>query len=179
MLKVSKAFEVPFTKLRDDYIKGLLGDVVYRELVMLEGVECSEGAQQLASAAAAAKTKRAAGKALEVPTSTRYSSSVTDGRQIEPEDIREAPTGQFDDDSYVSAKSDTASVPVVSDKAEVEDPVQPGQADSDQQLQRDEQEAIDKNNILDSRLRGNKPKKGAMREPDDRELGLVEDEPEK
>lgn len=44
---------------------------------------------------------------------------------------------------------------------------------------RDEIEAIDEDNIIKSRLRDNKPKKGALREPDDRELGLVEDEMEK
>ncbi|KAI8947600.1 hypothetical protein F4801DRAFT_582236 [Xylaria longipes] len=43
-------FERPFLALRHEYMKGLLGDAVYRELVMLEGVRDSEGAKQLASA---------------------------------------------------------------------------------------------------------------------------------
>ncbi|KAI1199097.1 hypothetical protein F5X97DRAFT_342045 [Nemania serpens] len=110
---------------------------------------------------------------------SKSSRSETADRRTEPEDIREAPTGQVNDSSYVSAKSDAASVPVVSDEAAIEEHFKPGEADSDQQLRRDEIEAIDEDNIIKSRLRDNKPKKGALREPDDRELGLVEDEMEK
>ncbi|KAJ3568244.1 hypothetical protein NPX13_g6487 [Xylaria arbuscula] len=65
------AFERPFVELRNEYMKGLLGDVVYRELIMLEGIEGSKGAQQLASAAATAGTKRAADDTLDNLTSTK------------------------------------------------------------------------------------------------------------
>lgn len=65
---------------------------------------------------------------------SKYSWSETDDRRTEPEDIREAPTGQVNDNSYVSAKSDTASVPVIGDEAAIEDHVKPGEADSEQQL---------------------------------------------
>ncbi|KAI0402892.1 hypothetical protein F4802DRAFT_574226 [Xylaria palmicola] len=41
-------FEEYFRRLRCDYIKELLRDADYRELVMLEGVKLSEGAEQLA-----------------------------------------------------------------------------------------------------------------------------------
>lgn len=58
----------------------------------------------------------------------------TDDRRTEPEDIQEAPTGQVNDNSYLSAKGDNASVPVVSDEADIEDPIEAGEADSDQQL---------------------------------------------
>ncbi|KAI1308254.1 hypothetical protein F5Y03DRAFT_350483 [Xylaria venustula] len=52
-------FEKPFEDLRHEYLKELLGDVNYRELVMLEGVKESEGSKQLASAIDTAGTKRA------------------------------------------------------------------------------------------------------------------------
>ncbi|KAI0431895.1 hypothetical protein F5Y09DRAFT_354423 [Xylaria sp. FL1042] len=100
----------------------------------------------------------------------------TDDRRGEPEDIREAPTGQLNDDSYATQNKNAESVPVVSDEASIEDPVRPGQADSNAQLDRDEREAINKTNIVESRLRGNEPRKGALREPSDSELGLAEDE---
>ncbi|GAW11906.1 hypothetical protein ANO14919_012590 [Xylariales sp. No.14919] len=43
------AFEAPFKELRFDYVKGLLGERDYRELVMLERVTFSEGANELAA----------------------------------------------------------------------------------------------------------------------------------
>ncbi|KAI1347443.1 hypothetical protein F5Y01DRAFT_295124 [Xylaria sp. FL0043] len=100
----------------------------------------------------------------------------TDDRSGEPEDIREAPTGQVNDDSYTTENKNTESVPVVSDEAAIEDPVRPEQADTNEQLDRDDREAIDESNILKDRLRGNEPKKGALREPSDEEMGLAEDE---
>ncbi|KAI0972310.1 hypothetical protein F4678DRAFT_460536 [Xylaria arbuscula] len=57
--KVTK-FEQPFTELRHEYLKELLGDADYRELVMLEGVKESEGSKQLATAIVTMGTKRAA-----------------------------------------------------------------------------------------------------------------------
>lgn len=45
---------------------------------------------------------------------------------------REAPPGQVNDPSYKT--SGTASVPVVDDDAQIDDPMQPGNADSDKQL---------------------------------------------
>ncbi|RYC63472.1 hypothetical protein CHU98_g2744 [Xylaria longipes] len=63
-------FERPFLALRHEYMKGLLGDAVYRELVMLEGVRDSEGAKQLASAAVTG-TKRGADETLENQTTVK------------------------------------------------------------------------------------------------------------
>jgi hypothetical protein len=45
---------------------------------------------------------------------------------------RECPPGQVSDPSYKTRG--TESVPVVDDEAPVDDPIKPGQADSDQQL---------------------------------------------
>ncbi|KAJ8126685.1 hypothetical protein O1611_g6952 [Lasiodiplodia mahajangana] len=100
----------------------------------------------------------------------------TDDRRGQPEDIQEAPTGQVNDDSYTTTKGNTESVPVVSDEAAIRDPVRPSAADSDKQLERDDQDAIDKQNVLKDRLRGNKPKPGELREPEDSELGLADEE---
>ena len=48
---------------------------------------------------------------------------------------REAPTGQINDPSYkTKGKAGTESVPVIDDDAPVEDPMRPGEADSDKQL---------------------------------------------
>ncbi|KAI1300594.1 hypothetical protein F5Y03DRAFT_397071 [Xylaria venustula] len=106
---------------------------------------------------------------------SKSSWSETDDRRGVPEDIREAPTGQVNDDSYVTEGRNAQPVPVVGDEASIEDPVRPEKADSDEQLSIDEEEAIDKKNIVKDRLRGNEPKKGAMREPSDAEMGLTEE----
>ncbi|KAI0970655.1 hypothetical protein F4678DRAFT_462356 [Xylaria arbuscula] len=106
---------------------------------------------------------------------SKSSWSETDDRHGVPEDIREAPPGQVSDDSYVTKGRNAEPVPVVGDEASIEDPVRPEKADSDEQLNIDEKEAIDKRNILKDRLRGNEPKKGGMREPSDREMGLTEE----
>ncbi|KAJ3577144.1 hypothetical protein NPX13_g3418 [Xylaria arbuscula] len=106
---------------------------------------------------------------------SKYSYSETDERRGQPEDIREAPTGEFNDNSYATERQAEA-VPVVGDEASIEDPIQPEEADSDQQLARDENDAIDKSNIVNDRLRSDKPPKGALREPADEEIGLAEDE---
>ncbi|KAI0550684.1 hypothetical protein F4679DRAFT_594591 [Xylaria curta] len=54
-------FERDIKMLRNDYMKGLFGEADYRELIMLERVQNSEGQKQLATAAADGK-KRKAGK---------------------------------------------------------------------------------------------------------------------
>lgn len=45
-----------------------------------------------------------------------------------------------------------------------------GGENSDEQLQKDDNEAIDKSNIIGERTRGGKPSKGAMAEPGDEEV---------
>ncbi|KAI1124822.1 hypothetical protein F5Y10DRAFT_21681 [Nemania abortiva] len=110
---------------------------------------------------------------------SKASQRETDDRRGEAEDIQEAPTGQVNDDSYTTSGGrggNTDSVPVVNDNTAVEDPIATDTADSDKQLERDEEEAIDKDNIIKDRLRDNKPKPGALREPSDSELGLAEEE---
>ncbi|KAI1818209.1 hypothetical protein GGS20DRAFT_345315 [Poronia punctata] len=77
----------------------------------------------------------------------------------------EAPSGKVADDSYVTKNEE---VPVVSDSAGVEDPIDDATADTDQQLERDEKEAIDKSNIIDDRTRGAKPTT-TYKEPGDEE----------
>ncbi|KAI1373474.1 hypothetical protein F4677DRAFT_216481 [Hypoxylon crocopeplum] len=84
----------------------------------------------------------------------------------------DAPEGQVSDESYATGKDD-ASIPVVKDDDAVEDPISLKEADSDKQLQRDEGEAIDKNNVLKERTRGEKPR-GSYEEPSDEDLGLIE-----
>ncbi|KAK5631101.1 hypothetical protein RRF57_006816 [Xylaria bambusicola] len=64
---------------------------------------------------------------------SKYSYAETDDRRGQPKDIREAPTGEFNDNSYASRQSNE-SVPVVGDQASVEDPIRPEEAGSDQQL---------------------------------------------
>ena len=102
----------------------------------------------------------------------------------------DAPDGQLHDDSYTTRQSDP--VPVQKDDANVEDPINPEQADSEEQLgafdigfsyrtaaaqselahytdyfaERDEKDAIDESNILDERTRGAKPA-GTYAEPPD------------
>ncbi|KAI0861751.1 hypothetical protein F4860DRAFT_524095 [Xylaria cubensis] len=51
-------FEKYFEALRNDYMKGLFGEDDYRQLIMLEKVQNSEGQKQLKVAAAAAKRKQ-------------------------------------------------------------------------------------------------------------------------
>ncbi|KAK6542292.1 hypothetical protein TWF694_006252 [Orbilia ellipsospora] len=62
---------------------------------------------------------------------------------------------------------DGYSVPVVRDN-DPESGVNPGREDSDEQLVRDDQDAIDESNILKERTRGAKPR-GEYREPGDDE----------
>ncbi|KAM0326953.1 hypothetical protein ACHAQA_006074 [Verticillium albo-atrum] len=71
------------------------------------------------------------------------------------------------DDEYVSREA-REPVAVQSDDAKVEDPIDENTADSDEQLARDDKEAIDRDNILDERTRSAKPT-GTYREPGDDE----------
>ncbi|KAB8233916.1 hypothetical protein ETB97_005301 [Aspergillus alliaceus] len=69
-------------------------------------------------------------------------------------------SGDFGDNSYAhETRSELKShIPVVRDEANLADPMQPPFSNSDQQLERDEREAIDRSNILGGeRLRHAKP----------------------
>ncbi|KAJ5909846.1 hypothetical protein N7504_004489 [Penicillium tannophilum] len=69
-------------------------------------------------------------------------------------------TGDFTDNSYANETNPSLrdQVPVQGDNAQIEDPMQPPYSNSDQQLEEDENEAIDKSNIMrGSRLRHAKP----------------------
>ncbi|KIW97525.1 uncharacterized protein Z519_01109 [Cladophialophora bantiana CBS 173.52] len=59
-------------------------------------------------------------------------------------------------------------IPVQSDDAPVEDPIDATKADSDEQLARDDAEVIDESNIINERTRG-ATKEGGYREPGDEE----------
>ena len=82
-----------------------------------------------------------------------------------PQDLANDTKGDDDYTSRVGQK--TAPVPVQSDADPVEDPVDPATADSDAQLEKDDNEAIDKSNIIDERTRGAKPASGQYAEPGD------------
>ncbi|KAI5927323.1 hypothetical protein F4810DRAFT_360710 [Camillea tinctor] len=86
------------------------------------------------------------------------------------------PSGEVADDSYVSRPGHKdEDVPVVSDQDRVEDPIDGAQADSDEQLDRDDRDAIDSSNIIGSRTRGAGPGDGGYREPGDEEGLPAED----
>ncbi|KAJ5911839.1 uncharacterized protein N7473_001142 [Penicillium subrubescens] len=57
-------------------------------------------------------------------------------------------------DDYVTNDQD---IPVQDDIQDVEDPIDEGMANSDQQLANDEKEAIDRSNIINERTRHAKP----------------------
>ncbi|KAJ6023490.1 hypothetical protein N7499_008886 [Penicillium canescens] len=69
-------------------------------------------------------------------------------------------TGTFTDNSYKENRSNLkGQVPVQGDNERYEDPIQPPYSNTDQQLEEDENEAIDKSNILrGDRLRHAKPR---------------------
>ncbi|KAI1097339.1 hypothetical protein F4804DRAFT_339295 [Jackrogersella minutella] len=82
--------------------------------------------------------------------------------------------GQVYDDSYTTkGRRDGGGIPVLKDDDNVEDPINSEEANSDKQLQRDEAEAIDKNNMLKEKTRGKQPR-GSYKEPTDEEFGLTE-----
>jgi len=73
------------------------------------------------------------------------------------------------DDSYVSRSGEKQdSIPVQSDSADVGGGINAATADSDEQLERDDNEAIDQSNVVEGRTRGAKPT-GKYTEPGDEE----------
>ncbi|KAI1803339.1 hypothetical protein F4811DRAFT_352435 [Daldinia bambusicola] len=86
-----------------------------------------------------------------------------------------APEGQVYDSSYVTERQkDNAAIPVLKDDENVEDPIDPPEADPDKQLARDEAKAVDKKNVLKERTRDEKPR-CSYTEPSDESLGLTEE----
>ncbi|RYP08403.1 hypothetical protein DL765_008802 [Monosporascus sp. GIB2] len=85
----------------------------------------------------------------------------------------EVPEGQVQGDSYaMGADKKGEPVPVISDDAKVEDPVDAKDADSNRQLESDEKEAIDESSIVEGNRE--KPPAGSLKEPSDEDFGLVE-----
>ncbi|OCL09178.1 hypothetical protein AOQ84DRAFT_388365 [Glonium stellatum] len=80
----------------------------------------------------------------------------------------DAPTGNVSDNDYAS-RTDQSQIPVQKDDAPVENPIDPATADSDETLVRDENEAIDQSNIIESHTRGATKKAGTYTEPGDEE----------
>ncbi|KAI9811299.1 MAG: hypothetical protein M1832_000913 [Thelocarpon impressellum] len=80
----------------------------------------------------------------------------------------DVPAGDSKEDGYVSRTGQKTHVPVQSDEEPVEDPIDPATADTDEQLNRDDNEAIDESNIIGDRTRGAGPR-GGYREPGDDE----------
>ncbi|KAK0637002.1 hypothetical protein B0T17DRAFT_651661 [Bombardia bombarda] len=90
-------------------------------------------------------------------------------RQQQQQQSGEAPTGEVHDNSYVSRPGHKHEpMQVVSDNERLNSGANPAAANSDAQLQRDENDAIDKSNIIDERLRGAEPSHG-YKEPGDEE----------
>ncbi|KAL8911627.1 MAG: hypothetical protein Q9171_003234 [Xanthocarpia ochracea] len=85
----------------------------------------------------------------------------------------DVPSGVKVDNDYAS-RTGQNQIPVQKDEAPVEDPIDPATADSDQALEQDDKEAIDKSNIVGGRTRGAKPS-GGYTEPGDEE-GLPQDD---
>ncbi|KAI2466886.1 hypothetical protein F4781DRAFT_334586 [Annulohypoxylon bovei var. microspora] len=85
----------------------------------------------------------------------------------------DAPEEQVYDDSYTTKGRNDGAIPVIKDDQSVEDPINPRDADSDKQLERDDAEAIDRGNVLKERTRGKQPE-GSYKEPTDEEIGLME-----
>lgn len=108
------------------------------------------------------------------------------------ENVNDAPTGEFQDNDYISRQGNkNEPLPVQSDGDHVEDPIDPDQADTDAQLgkylhlfmyihfpcaarltgqlERDDNEAIDKSNIMNERTRHAGKQAGTYREPGDEE----------
>ncbi|KAH3980799.1 hypothetical protein HBH70_064200 [Parastagonospora nodorum] len=76
------------------------------------------------------------------------------------------PSGTVADDDYKS-RTGQSEIPVQSDSAAIEATEYDNGGDSEQQLEKDENEAIDKTNILDERTRGATKKAGTYTEPGD------------
>ncbi|KAF5245478.1 hypothetical protein FANTH_7311 [Fusarium anthophilum] len=89
--------------------------------------------------------------------------------------LQDAPSAEFQDDSYVSRPGEKEQpIPVQSDSDRVEDPIDGEQADTDAQLERDDKDAIDESNIIEERTRGAAQPSGTYQEPGDEE-GLPND----
>ncbi|KAM6527195.1 hypothetical protein FSOLCH5_003266 [Fusarium solani] len=87
----------------------------------------------------------------------------------------DAPSGEFQENSYVSRPGEKAEpIPVQADSDTVEDPIDANNANADAQLERDDADAIDKSNIIDERTRGATKPGGTYKEPGDEE-GLPDD----
>ncbi|KAF1959879.1 hypothetical protein CC80DRAFT_467101 [Byssothecium circinans] len=83
-------------------------------------------------------------------------------------EYKDVPAGDAKDNDYVS-RTGQSEFPVQNDDAPVEGGYDGATADSDQQLERDEKDAIDQSNIIDSRTRGATKKTGTYAEPGDEE----------
>ncbi|KAI9758063.1 MAG: hypothetical protein M4579_003194 [Chaenotheca gracillima] len=96
-------------------------------------------------------------------------SSGADNQYEEQNDIvgGDVPGGDSADNDYAS-RTGQSQVPVQKDDAQVEDPIDADTADTDQQLARDDADAIDESNVVNERTRGAKPS-GGYREPGDTE----------
>ncbi|KAH9224529.1 hypothetical protein DL95DRAFT_378160, partial [Leptodontidium sp. 2 PMI_412] len=81
----------------------------------------------------------------------------------------DVPQGDVQNNDYVSRPGQKDSgIPVQSDDAPVESGIDAEVADSDKQLARDDNEAIDESNIIEEKTRHAKPT-GTYREPGDDE----------
>ncbi|KKY22861.1 hypothetical protein UCRPC4_g03061 [Phaeomoniella chlamydospora] len=76
---------------------------------------------------------------------------------------------QVDNDYVTDTTRDGGDLPVQSDDTPINDPIDAEKADSDETLAADENEAIDKSNILGERTRGAAQPAGTYREPGDEE----------
>ncbi|MCJ1439651.1 MAG: hypothetical protein MMC23_000131 [Stictis urceolatum] len=77
-------------------------------------------------------------------------------------------TGSVNDDSYATSRNET--IPVQKDSDAVEDPIQAPDSNSDAQLERDENDAIDQSNVMGQRTRGAKPGGSYSEGPDEDDL---------
>ncbi|EXJ82968.1 hypothetical protein A1O3_06785 [Capronia epimyces CBS 606.96] len=96
------------------------------------------------------------------------SAAPGDGYQPTTEGV-EGSTGPDTLQNDYKSRTGQGDIPVQSDDAPVDDPIDANTADSDEQLVRDDNEAIDKSNILDERTRGATKQAGTYREPGDEE----------
>ncbi|PHH66151.1 hypothetical protein CDD81_214 [Ophiocordyceps australis] len=81
---------------------------------------------------------------------------------------------RISNNDYVSRQGDKKQIPVQPDESRVEDPIDERMADTDEQLARDDADAIDKSNMMKERTRHAKPS-GGYREPGDEEGIPVDD----
>ncbi|OAP63319.1 hypothetical protein AYL99_02546 [Fonsecaea erecta] len=95
--------------------------------------------------------------------------SAAPGDEYQPtgEGLEGSTTADTVQNDYKS-RTGQSHIPVQGDDAPVEDPIDANKADSDEQLARDDADAIDESNIIDERTRG-AAKPGQYREPGDEE----------